>query len=81
MDEHSGDDEPVEPISADGVLAVTFGIVAWLVALIVLAIAGAPAETLWICAVGAALGLAALPYLVRRRAVYRRPRDEGPDQL
>jgi len=65
-------------MTADGVLPVTIGVVAWLVALIVLAIAGAPAETLWICAVGAVLGLAALPYLVRRRAVYRRARDGRP---
>ena len=78
MDEHSGSDAPLEPMSADGVLPVTLGIVVWLVALVVLAIAGAPAETLWICAVGAALGLAALPYLVRRRAVYRRARGERP---
>lgn len=62
----------VEPVDVDGVRAVAVGIVAWAVALVVLALVGERGEVLWVCAAGVGLGLLGMPYLLRRRAAYRR---------
>ena len=72
-----------KPLDVDGVSAVIFGIVAWAVALVVLLLffrhslsAHGATWWLWVCVAGIGLGLVALPYVLRRRAVYRRARSE-----
>ena len=74
MDEHPDDQTPldVEPVDVDGVRAVAVGTVVWAVALVVLALVGERGEVLWVCAAGVGLGLLGLPYVLRRRAAYRR---------
>jgi hypothetical protein len=62
----------VEPVDVDGVRAVAVGTVLWAVALVVLALVGKRGEVLWVCAAGVGLGLLGLPYVLRRRAAYRR---------
>lgn len=65
-------------MDADGVTAVALGTVCWAIAGVVLAVffrdaladAGA-SWWLWVCAVGTGLGLIGLPYVIRRRNVYR----------
>lgn len=66
------------PVDADGVTAVVLGTICWAVAGIVLAVffrtslAEADASWwLWVCVVGTGLGLIGLPYVIRRRNVYR----------
>ena len=68
-----------KPVDADGVQALTLGTIAWAVAGIVLLLFFRPQLAahdaswwLWVCLVGALLGLVALPYVLRRRAVYQR---------
>lgn len=72
----------MQPLDEDGVLAVTLGTVAWLVAYAVLFLffrdALAAHGTQWwltVCLVGAGLGLAGRWYTVRRRDAYRRVRE------
>ena len=79
MDQHPDDQTPldVEPVDVDGVRAVSVGIVIWGVTLVVLALIGQRGEVLWVCAAGMGLGLLAMPYLLRRRAAYRR--STSPD--
>lgn len=67
------------PVDADGVSAVAIGTCLWAVAGATLWLFFRPAlEThdaswwLWVCVVGFGLGLVGLPYVMRRRAVYRR---------
>lgn len=67
------------PVDADGVNAVALGTIAWTVALIVLGVffreslAEADASWwIWVCAVGAVLGVMGLFYVTRRREAYRR---------
>ncbi len=67
------------PVDADGVTAVALGTVAWAIAAAVLWFgfrgelqAADAAWWIWVCVVGTVLGLIGLPYVVRRRAVYRR---------
>ena len=48
------------------VSVIGFGIVAWAVALVILLIAGASSEKMWVCVVGIALGLWGMPYTIRR---------------
>jgi hypothetical protein len=69
----SGAPEPltVEPVDDDGVGAVAVGIVAWAVAFVVVAVTGHRGEPLAVCALGFGGGLAAMAYVLRRRAVYR----------
>jgi hypothetical protein len=62
----------VEPVDVDGVRAVAVGTVIWAVALVVLALIGKRGEVLWVCAAGVGLGLLGMPYVLRRRAAYRR---------
>ena len=59
--------------------ALTLGTIAWAIAGIVLLLFFRPQLAahdaswwLWVCLVGALLGLVALPYVLRRRAVYQR---------
>lgn len=67
------------PVDADGVNAVALGTIGWTVALVVLlvffrdSLAAADASWwIWVCAVGAALGVVGLIYVTRRREAYRR---------
>lgn len=67
------------PVDADGVNAVALGTIAWTVALVVLGVffreplAEADASWwIWVCAVGAILGVLGLFYVTRRREAYRR---------
>lgn len=67
------------PVDADGVNAVALGTIAWTVALVVLLLffrqplADADASWwIWVCAVGAVLGVMGLVYVTRRRDAYRR---------
>ena len=69
----------VQPLDEDGVLAVTLGTVAWLVAFGVLFLffrdqlqAHGTQWWLTVCLVGAGLGLLGLGYTTRRRAAYRK---------
>lgn len=71
----------MQPLDEDGVLAVTLGTVAWLVAFVVLFLFFREDlrahDTQWwlaVCLVGAGLGVAGRWYTVRRRATYRRAR-------
>lgn len=76
-----------KPVDADGVSAVVTGTVVWVVVGLVLfgffrpALAEHEASWwLWVPAAGAAMGLLGLPYVLRRRAAYRRhaaTRDES----
>ena len=72
----------VQPLDEDGVLAVTLGTVAWLVAFGVLFLffrdqlqAHGTQWWLTVCLVGAGLGLAGRWYTVRRREAYRHARE------
>ena len=72
----------VQPLDEDGVLAVTLGTVAWLVAFGVLCLffrdqlqAHGTQWWLTVCLVGAGLGLAGRWYTVRRREAYRHARE------
>jgi membrane protein DedA with SNARE-associated domain len=69
----------VEPLDADGVLAVTVGAIAWAVAFVVLYVVFADElrahDAQWwlaVCLVGAGLGIPGRWYAVRRRNAYRR---------
>lgn len=71
----------MQPLDEDGVLAVTLGTVAWLVAFAVLYVffrdqLRADGQQWWltVCLVGAGLGVAGRWYTVRRRNTYRRTR-------
>lgn len=74
------DNEPaIRPVDADGVAAVALGTAAWAVAGLVLLVffrddldANGSSWWLWVCAVGAGLGLLGLPYVLKRRAAYQR---------
>lgn len=77
-----------KPVDADGVAAVAIGTAAWAVAGLVLVLffrselaADGNSWWLWVCLVGFGLGLIGLPYVIRRRAVYRQHAansSEGP---
>lgn len=72
------------PVDADGVSAVVLGTLLWTVAGLVLWF-GFGAELraqgnewwLWVSVVGTGLGLLGLPYVLRRRAAYRRYAASG----
>lgn len=71
----------MQPLDEDGVLAVTLGTVAWLVAFAVLFLffrdqLRAEGQQWWltVCLVGAGLGVAGRWFTVRRRNTYRRMR-------
>jgi hypothetical protein len=71
----------VKPLDEDGVLAVTLGTVAWVVAFAVLFLFFRDElrahQTQWwltVCLVGAGLGIAGRWYTTRRRAAYRTAR-------
>lgn len=71
--------EKASAVDADGVNAVVAGTIAWAVAAAVLWLffRNSLAESdsswwLWVCVTGCALGLIGLPYVLRRRAAYRR---------
>ncbi len=73
-----------KPLDVDGVSAVIFGIVGWAVAFVVLILFFRDALSarnaswwLWACVAGMALGLLTLPYVLRRRGVYRRARSKS----
>jgi predicted membrane protein len=69
----------VKPLDVDGVAAVTLGIVAWTVSLIVVLVTGHRGEPVAICGAGIGLGFAGMAYVLRRRAAYRR--DPQPENL
>lgn len=68
-----------KPVDADGVSAVVTGTVAWVVLGAVLMLffrtdlaAHNASWWLWVPLAGTVMGLLALPYVLRRRSVYRR---------
>ena len=67
----------VASLDVDGVNAVAIGTVLWAVALVVTLIMHSAllesgnAWVTWVCVSGLVLGLMGLPYVIRRRAVYR----------
>lgn len=84
----TGDDEVERlirtPVDADGVAAIALGTLAWALAAAVLFLffredlaADGDSWWLWVCVVGAGLGLLGLPYVIRRRAAYRRHAAEA----
>jgi FtsH-binding integral membrane protein len=48
------------------VKVIVAGVILWLIALVVEIARSAPAEQIWICVVGAALGVIGLIYSIRR---------------
>ena len=70
----------VRPLDVDGVGAVALGTVLWAIALIYTLIVRPSLEEsgrgwwMWVCLSGFVLGLMGLPYVLRRRAAYRRAR-------
>ena len=68
----------VRPLDVDGVGAVAIGTVLWAIALICTLIFRTSLNEsgrgwwMWVCLSGFVLGLMGLPYVVRRRAAYRR---------
>ncbi len=76
--------EKATAVDADGVRAVAVGTIAWAVAAVVLWLffrdrlaASGSSWWLWVCVTGCALGLLGLPYVLRRRAAYRRHAAKG----
>jgi hypothetical protein len=78
--EHSAPEpsEPhIEPLDVDGVGAITYGTIAWAVAVaLCLLLREQLAEAgrgwwLWVCVTGAVLGLAGIWFVRRRAAAYR----------
>jgi len=70
---------PAKPLDVDGVNATVAGTVAWFIAFLIMVIflreplAEHDATWwIWVCVAGTGLGLIGLPYVMRRRAVYRR---------
>jgi hypothetical protein len=67
----------IEPLDVDGVGAITYGTIAWVVGVVLcllmreqLAEAGR-GWWLWVCVTGAVLGVAGIVFVRRRAAVYR----------
>ncbi len=76
--------EKATAVDADGVRAVAVGTVAWAIAAVILWVffrdrlaASDSSWWLWVCVTGCVLGLLGLPYVLRRRAVYRRHAANG----
>ena len=76
----TGSDLPqvdVRPVDVDGVGAVAIGTALWAIALVVCLIFRARLVEagsdwwIWVCVSGFVLGLAGLPYVIRRRSAYR----------
>lgn len=72
----------MRPLDEDGVFAITLGTIAWMVAFAVLFVffRGQLQDHgtqwwLYVCVVGAALGVPGRWYTVRRRNAYRQSRD------
>ncbi|MDZ7578878.1 MAG: DUF2530 domain-containing protein [Candidatus Nanopelagicales bacterium] len=78
-------DEDIKPLDVDGVGATVAGTAAWAVALVVLwllrdsLVAAGNGWWIWVAFAGFVLGLLAIAYTVRRRAVYRKAREESPE--
>lgn len=69
----------VQPLDADGVVAIRIGTTAWLIAFAVLFAffrdelqAHSTQWWLWVCLAGAALGIPGMWFTTRRRNAYRR---------
>ncbi len=75
--------DAVRPVDVDGVGAVTYGTIAWALALVACLVFRTPLADagrgwwLWVCVTGALLGLAGLAYVRRRAAAYRRQAAAG----
>ncbi len=68
--------DAIAPLDVDGVSAMTFGTVLWVVALLVLLLSGTRPSAdngwwLWVCLAGAGIGVVGIIYSRRRREVYR----------
>jgi hypothetical protein len=69
--------EALAPLDVDGVGAITYGTIAWTVALVACLLAREPLASagrtwwIWVCVAGALLGIPGLWYVRRRRAAYR----------
>jgi hypothetical protein len=75
-----------QPLDVDGVLAVTVGTGAWVLAFVVLLavrgdlVAQGREWWLWTCLTGAGLGLVGLAYCLRRRSQMRRSVQRAADE-
>lgn len=78
MSAPEGSEIELAPLDVDGVTAVALGTGAFTIALIACVgyrdrlAADGHGWWIWVCATGAALGLAGLVFVLRRRAAYRR---------
>lgn len=74
-------------LDVDGVNAVAIGTVLWAVALVVTLVMHSSllesgnAWITWVCVSGLVLGLMGLPYVIRRRAVYRSAAASSPSAV
>jgi len=65
-------------LDVDGVTTITYGTITWLLALVICLVARQPLAAAgrgwwqWVCVTGAALGLAGVVFVRRRRAAYTR---------
>ncbi|MEI6373874.1 MAG: DUF2530 domain-containing protein [Actinomycetes bacterium] len=77
----------VAGLDVDGVNAVAIGTVVWAVALVVTLVMHSSllesgnAWITWVCVSGLVLGLMGLPYVIRRRAVYRSAAASSPSAV
>lgn len=77
----------VTGLDVDGVKAVAIGTILWAVALVVTLVMHSSllesgnAWITWVCVSGLVLGLMGLPYVIRRRAVYRSAAASSPSAV
>lgn len=73
----TAEDPALQPLDVDGVGAISVGTAAWAVLTVVTLLLRERLDQdgrgwwVWVCVTGTALGLLALPYLLRRRRAYR----------
>jgi len=55
----------IKPLDVDGVRVIVIGVIAWLVALIVVLIVDPHSEWVWVCVAGLGLGIPGIPIQAR----------------